>query len=154
MFRALARPLLASWFVYAGIKTIMDPAARAKRSAPVIEPIMSDLGVTNVSTVDLVKVHGSASLAAASVFAVSRSPRLSATALTGLAAFTAAVGRPFWREEDPEVRANERDHFLKNLALLGAVMFASTVGHTPRHKARKKHKKDKAKAKSERARAA
>lgn len=109
---------------------------------------MSDLGLTDVSAVDLVKVHGSVSLAAASVFAVSRSPRLSATVLTGLAAITAAVGRPFWREDDPQVRANERDHFLKNLALLGAVMFAATVGHTPRHKARKKNKKDKAKAKA------
>lgn len=145
VLRALARPLLASWFVYGGVESILDPKSRAARSAPVVEPVLAEVGLTDISTEDLVKIHGVASVVAATALAMSRTPRSAALVLTGLTAVTAAAGRPFWRETDEDTRNAEREQFLKNLALLGGVMLAATAGHSPRHTARKKAKKVKAK---------
>lgn len=154
VLRALARPLLASWFVYAGVESILEPETRAKRSAPVVEPVLEEIGLTDVSTEDLVKAHGLATVAAATTLALSRSPRTSAVALAGLAAVTVAAGRPFWLETDEDKRKAELEQFLKNVALLGGVLVASTAGHSARHKARVKAKKVKAKEKAAEAKSA
>ena len=145
VLRALARPLLASWFVYGGVESILEPKSRAERSAPVVKPRHAEVGFTDVSTEDLVKIHGVATVIAATALAMSRTPKTSAVALTGLAAITVAAGRPFWREKDEDQRNAEFEQFLKNVALLGGVMLAATAGHSPRHTARKKAKKAKAK---------
>lgn len=153
-FRAIARPLLASWFVYGGIESIVEPERRAQRSAPVIEPLLTEAGLEDVKVTDLVKVHGAATIAAASVMALSRAPRTASLALAGLAAATAVAGRPFWREEDVEVRLRERERFVINVSFFGAALLAATAGHGAHHKARAKSKKVKAHDKAAAAKAA
>lgn len=144
MVRALARPLLATWFIYGGVESMRAPERRAERAAPVVDPLLEQAGIDEVTTTDLVKLHGVATVAAATVLAVSRTPRTAGLALSGLAALTVAAGRPFWLLEDEEERRAERDQFLKNLSLLGGVMLAATAGHSARHVARKKKAKAKA----------
>jgi len=143
-FRAIARPLLASWFVYGAIESIIEPERRALRSAPVIEPVLAEAGLEDVKVTDLVKAHGAVTIAAASVMALSRAPKTASLALAGLAAVTAVAGRPFWREEDVEVRLRERERFVINVSFLGAALLAATAGHSAHHKARAKSKKVKA----------
>mgnify|MGYP004363046105 CR=1 FL=1 len=144
MVRALARPLLATWFVYGGVESMLEPERRAERAAPVVDPLLKQAGVDEVTTTDLVKIHGAATVAAATVLAFSRTPRTAGLALTGLAALTVAAGRPFWLVDDEEERAAERDQFLKNLSLMGGAMLAASAGHSARHVARKKKAKAKA----------
>ncbi|GMA36556.1 hypothetical protein [Demequina litorisediminis] len=74
MLRHLARPLLATWFVYGGVQSVLEPEKRAERAAPVVEPLLEQAGVEDVKTTDLVKVHGAVTIAAASVLALSRTP--------------------------------------------------------------------------------
>jgi hypothetical protein len=38
---------------------------------------------------------------------------------------TTYAGHPFWQEKDPDIRRQQRTHFLKNLGLLGGVMLAA-----------------------------
>lgn len=146
MFRVLARPLLASWFIYGGVQSVLEPERRAARSAPVIEPVLKEVGLEDVKTTDLVKAHGVATIAAASVLALSRTPRTAGLVLAGLTAATVAAGRPFWLESDDQRKEEQLELFLKNVSLLGGTLLAVTAGHSPRKKQRVKAKKAKAKA--------
>ncbi|SEJ21398.1 Uncharacterized membrane protein YphA, DoxX/SURF4 family [Demequina mangrovi] len=151
--RALARPMLASWFVYGGVQSYLEPEERAARVAPTVEPALEELGLEDVKTVDLVKAHGIASIALASALALSRAPRSAALGLAGLAGVTTALSHPFWKEEDEAKRDEELEQFLKNLSLVGGVLVAATAGHSQRHIDRKKAKKVKAKEKAAAAKA-
>ncbi|WP_084077108.1 hypothetical protein [Demequina sp. NBRC 110057] len=147
MLRHLARPLLATWFVYGGVQSVLEPEKRAERAAPVVEPLLEQAGVEDVKTTDLVKVHGAATIAAASVLALSRTPRTAGLVLAGLTAATVAVGRPFWLETDEVKKEQQMELFLKNVSLLGGTLLAATAGHNPKRKEKAKAKKAKAKAK-------
>lgn len=143
MLRHLARPLLATWFVYGGVQSVLEPEKRAERAAPVVEPLLEQAGVEDVKTTDLVKVHGAVTIAAASVLALSRTPRTAGLVLAGLTAATVAVGRPFWLETDEAKKEEQRELFLKNVSLLGGTLLAATAGHSPKRKAKAKAKKAK-----------
>ena len=137
--RNIARPLLASWFIYGGVESIIDPEHRAARSGKLVEPALKEVGLDEVPTSLLVQVHGVATVAAATALAFSKTPKTSATALGLLAAVTAVAGRPFWLEEPGHAREAGREAFLKNISLLGGVMIAATAGNSrKRRKATKK----------------
>ncbi len=154
MFRVLARPLLASWFVYGGVQNVLEPERNAGLIAPTVEPAFKDLGIEEVKAADLVKVHGALTVALAASLALSRSPRASALGLAGLAGATAYFAHPFWKESDPVRKEAELEQFLKNVSLVGGVLVAATAGHSARHMARKKARKVKAKEKQLEARLA
>ena len=147
MIRALARPLLASWFVYGGVRQALDPQPAAAVAEPMVAPALREVGV-DVSVVSLVRAHGIATALTATVLAVSKSPRTAGVALTGLAGVTVAIATPFWRLEDGPEREAAREQFLKNLSLLGGAMLAASAGHSARHIKHKKAHKAKAKAKA------
>ncbi|WP_062078116.1 hypothetical protein [Demequina globuliformis] len=153
MLRHIARPLLATWFVYGGVQSYLEPAKRAERAAPVVEPALAEVGVEGVSTTDIVKVHGVATVAAASVLALSRTPRTAGLVLAGLTAATVVAGRPFWLETDEEKKEQELELFLRNVSLLGGTLLAATAGHNPRRKEKAKAKKAKAQEKKAKAEA-
>lgn len=147
MIRALARPLLASWFVYGGLRSALEPQKGAEAAGPVLQPILSDAGV-DVPVETLVRAHGIATVVTATVFAFSKSPRTAGVALTGLAAVTVATATPFWRMEEGAERDAALEQFMKNLSLLGGAMLAATAGHSAGHIKRKKARKVKSKAKA------
>lgn len=140
MTRALARPLLASWFVYGGVRAALEPQKGADASRPVVEPLLREAGI-DVPVDTLVRAHGIATAAAAALLAVSRSPRTAGVALTGLAAVTVATATPFWRMEEGPEREASLEQFMKNLSLLGGAMLAATAGHSAGHIKRKKARK-------------
>lgn len=125
---------------------MLEPERRAARSAPVVEPVLKEAGLEDIKTTDLVKVHGVASIAAASVLALSRTPRTAGLVLAGLTAVTVAAGRPFWLETDEQRKEEQLELFLKNVSLFGGTLLAVTAGHSPRKKQRAKNKKAKTKA--------
>jgi putative oxidoreductase len=152
MTRALARPLLASWFVYGGVRAALEPQKGAEAARPVVEPLLREASI-DVPLETLVKAHGIATAATAAVLALSKSPRTAGVALTGLAAITVASATPFWRMEEGPEREAALEQFMKNLSLLGGAMLAATAGHSAGHVKRKKARKVKAheKAKAKKA---
>lgn len=146
VLRALARPLLASWFVYEAVDTILAPQKRAELVAPTLEPALAEMGMTDVKTVDVVKVHAVVTLGAAAALALSRNPRSSALLLAALTSGSVALGTPFWTEKDPVARREGLERVLKNVSLLGGVLIAATAGHSTRHVNRAKAKKAKSRA--------
>ncbi len=154
VLRQLARPILASWFVYSGVQATLSPQARAAQVAPELDPVLADMGLSSVSTEDVVKAHGVATAAAGVSLALSRTPRTSALLLAALHGGTLGLDRPFWKESDPEKRREGLESLMKNVALLGGVLIAASAGHSARHNSRAKAKKVKAHEKAHQAKVA
>jgi uncharacterized membrane protein YphA (DoxX/SURF4 family) len=72
-----------------------------------------------------VRINGLLELVGGLALASGKGRRLGA-ALLALSLVPVTVGKyPFWSRSDPAERAADRDHFLKNVSLLGGVLIAS-----------------------------
>ena len=127
--RLVARPLLASTFVAAGVSSLKNTDALATRAKPVADRIRGfaekRLGVPGPSELTLVRATAATQVVCGLGLATGRMPRTSALVLaTSLVPATLAVHR-FWEESDPAVRETQKVHFCKNLSLLGGLVIAA-----------------------------
>jgi putative oxidoreductase len=130
LVRRIARPLLASSFIYGGIDTLRNPQSRVAGAAPIVEQITEvadkQLPVRVSRDVEQwVKIDAAVKVGAGSLFALGKFPRLSALLLTGSIVPTTLAGHRFWEHDDPKERFGQLSHFLKNLGLLGGLLIAA-----------------------------
>jgi putative oxidoreductase len=130
LVRRIARPLLASSFVYGGIDTLRNPQSRVPGAAPVVDQIAAkadqQLPVQLPRDVEQwVKVDAGVKVAAGSLLALGKLPRISALALSASIVPTTLAGHRFWEHDDPKERFGQLSHFLKNLGLLGGLLIAA-----------------------------
>ena len=130
LVRRIARPLLASSFVYGGIDTLRNPQSRVPGAAPVVEQIAKtadqQLPVQVPRDVEQwVRVNAGAQVAAGSLLALGRLPRLSALVLSASLVPTTLAGHRFWEHEDPTEQFGQISNFLKNTGLLGGLLLAA-----------------------------
>ena len=130
LVRRIARPLLASSFVYGGIDTLRNPQSRVPGAKPVVEQIAKtadqQLPVQVPRDVEQwVRVNAGAQVAAGSLLALGRLPRLSALVLSASLVPTTLAGHRFWEHEDPKERFGQTAHFAKNLSMLGGLLIAA-----------------------------
>ncbi|MEH3033784.1 MAG: DoxX family protein [Aeromicrobium erythreum] len=139
VLRTVARPLLASMFVYGGVNAVRHASAMG----PKAKPVADQLGKQgySVSPENLVRINGAVHVVAGAALATGRFPRLSAFVLAGTLAPTTAVGHQFWNETDPGARQNQTIHFLKNLSMIGGLLM-STLDPDPHKKALPRRAKD------------
>jgi uncharacterized membrane protein YphA (DoxX/SURF4 family) len=123
--RRLARPLLAGIFVSGGLDALQHPETKAGKASTVTDAL-AESGVIQADTETLVRVNGAVQVAAGTLLALGKFPRLAAAALVGSLLPTTVAGHPFWEEQDPKARAAQRVHFLKNLSVLGGLILAAT----------------------------
>ncbi len=135
LVRRIARPLLASSFVYGGIDTLRNPQTRVPGAAPVVETITKtadqQLPVQVPRDVEQwVRIDAGIKVGAGSLLALGKLPRLSALALAGSIVPTTLAGHRFWEHENPEERFGQLSNLLKNAGLLGGLLIAAvdTVG--------------------------
>jgi putative oxidoreductase len=129
LVRRIARPLLASSFIYGGIDTLRNPQSRVPGARPVVEKVAEQadkqLPVQVPRDVEQwVKIDAAVKVGAGTLFALNRFPRLSALLLTGSIVPTTLAGHRFWEHDDPKERFGQLSHFLKNLGLLGGLLLA------------------------------
>lgn len=115
LIRSLARPLLALIFVTGGLDTSTKPGGRAQAAA--------SLGLPQPELA--VRVNGLTMLIAGAAFALGILPEWAAVVLAGSLVPTTLAGHPFWKETDPQKRAGQRIHFLKNVAMIGGLLLAA-----------------------------
>ena len=149
LVRRIARPLLASSFVYGGIDTLRNPQSRVPGAAPVVDQIAAkadqQLPVQVPRDVEQwIKIDAGVKVAAGSLLALGRLPRLSALALSASIIPTTLAGHRFWEHDDPKERFGQTAHFLKNLSMLGGLLIAAvdtegrpSVGYRARRAAHK-----------------
>ena len=125
VLRAVARPMLASIFVIQGFDTMLHPERVAPRADPVVRPLAELLPGVAGQTEDAVRLNGAVQFAAGSLLALDIFPRLSALAIAATLVPTTVAGHRFWEVEDDKERAQQRIHFLKNLAIFGGLLIAA-----------------------------
>jgi putative oxidoreductase len=116
LVRRLARPMLASMFIVGGIDTLRRPAPKVQAA--------EGLGLQE-NTETVVKGNAVAQVVAGLTLATNRLPRLSALVLAGSLVPTTAAGHRFWEYSDRTQRADQTQHFIKNVSMLGGLLLAS-----------------------------
>ena len=149
LVRRIARPLLATPFIYGGISTLRKPQDRVPGARPVVEKIAEtadkQLPVEVPRDVEqYVKANAALQVGAGVLLALGRFPRLTSLALAGSTVPTTLAGHRFWEEKDPKVSFEKIAHFVKNLGMLGGLLLAAvdtegkpSVGYRARRAASK-----------------
>lgn len=137
LLRRVARPMLAGLFIYGGINSLRNPAAHAEAAKPVLDYAAPAIDkAVEASPLEkrpdnetLVKIDGAVKVAAGTLLALGKFPRLSSGALAASLIPTTLAGHRFWEETDPAAKQAQQIHFLKNTALLGGLMIAAADTH-------------------------
>ncbi|MBB3083599.1 DoxX family protein [Geodermatophilus sabuli] len=149
LVRRIARPLLASTFVFGGVDTLRNPQSRVAGARPIVDTITEQadkqLPVQIPRDVEQwVKIDAAVKVGAGVLFSLGKLPRLSATALAVSIVPTTLAGHRFWEHDDPQQKAGQTIHFLKNLGLLGGLLIAAvdtegkpSVGYRARRAAKR-----------------
>ncbi len=124
LVRAIARPMLAATFISGGVSTLRKPAARVAAAERVVAPLVSRVPQLS-DTQQVVKIDAAAKVVFGSMLALGKLPRLSALVLATSLVPTTIAGHPFWEEQDPTRRAQQRVHLMKNAGLLGGLLLAA-----------------------------
>jgi uncharacterized membrane protein YphA (DoxX/SURF4 family) len=149
LVRRIARPLLASTFVFGGIDTLRNPQSRVAGARPVVEKVTAQadkqLPVQVPRDVEQwVKIDAAVKVGAGTLFSLGKLPRLSALTLAASIVPTTLAGHRFWEHTDPTERFGQLSNFLKNAGLLGGLLLAAvdtegkpSVGYRARRAAHK-----------------
>ncbi|WP_262852350.1 DoxX family protein [Mumia quercus] len=148
LLRTVARPMLASMFVYGGAMSLRNAPAMAGAAQPLSEKVAGVLrsvapGVqlpTDPAT--LVRVNGALHVGFGTALALGRFPRLSALVLAGTLVPTTAAAHAFWAEDDAGAAAQQKIHFFKNVSMMGGLLMA-TLDPDPHKKILPRRAKDK-----------
>jgi putative oxidoreductase len=125
VLRAVARPMLASIFIVQGYGTMRHPDRVVKKADPVVRPIAERVSFVPDDTEQAVRLNGTVQFTAGALLALGWLPRLSALTIAVTLVPTTAAGHRFWEFEDEQERAQQRIHFLKNLAMFGGLLIAA-----------------------------
>jgi uncharacterized membrane protein YphA (DoxX/SURF4 family) len=117
--------MVASIFVIQGFDTFRHPEKVAPRAEPVVRPLADRFTVVPDKTEDAVRLNGAVQMAAGTLLALGRFPRLSALALAATLVPTTAAGHRFWEAEEDADRTQQRIHFLKNLSMFGGLLITA-----------------------------
>jgi uncharacterized membrane protein YphA (DoxX/SURF4 family) len=137
----VGRPMLAGMFILGGIDALRHPDNKAGKAERVADPLGHP-----VETPTLVQINGAAQVAAGTMLALGKMPRLASMVLIGSLVPTTYAGHAFWEEEDGATRAQQQIHFLKNVAMLGGLVLSAGASSDKKARSakKKKHAKDEA----------
>jgi putative oxidoreductase len=122
--RMVARPLLGGIFLRGGVDTFQHPDSRVAMADTVLERMRS-VAPLPVDDVTLVRANAAVQVASGGLLALGLRPRLAAAVLAASLVPTTLGGHRFWEHDDPVSRAHQRNHFLKNAAILGGLLLAA-----------------------------
>ncbi len=142
LLRTVARPMLASMFIYGGVMAAKSPGHRAKKAQPVADAIKRVAPELPVNGDNLTRLNGGVQALAGVALATGRLPRISAFVLAATLPPTTIIGHAYWNETDPAAKANQRIHFLKNVSMTGGLLMA-TLDPDPHKKFIGRRAKDK-----------
>lgn len=130
LVRRIARPLLSTIFIAGGIEALKNPSGKAQAAAPMIEKSTETLpsSVTQkmpAETETLVRINAGVQIGGGVLLAIGKVPRVASLVLAGSLVPTTVIGHAFWNETDPDKRAADQAHFLKNVSLLGGLLIAA-----------------------------
>jgi putative oxidoreductase len=120
--------MLASIFVLQGLDTLRNPGKVEPKADPVVQFLTERIPALTDNTEQAVRINGGIQLAAGTLLALGRFPRLSALVIASTLVPTTLAGHRFWETDDKQERAQQQIHFLKNVSMLGGLLI--TAGDT------------------------
>ncbi len=105
--------LAAAIFVVGGAQAFNEPEPRAKKAGALGLP-ESTFGV---------KTNGAVMVIGGLALGLGIFPRVASAALAASLVPTTIIGHAFWMQSDPKARRAEQTQFMKNLAMLAALLF-------------------------------
>ncbi|MEV6895822.1 DoxX family protein [Amycolatopsis sp. NPDC051372] len=130
ILRRVARPLLASIFIYGGIGMLRDTQGHAKAIEPFltetfdkVEGLVPEQVPRDPAT--LVRIDAAVKIGAGLALAAGKAPRLASLALLGTLVPTTASSHRFWEIKDPAERQAQQVQFLKNAGIAGGLLLAA-----------------------------
>ncbi len=106
------RVCLSAMFISGGWAAFKAPGPRAKRA--------EDLGIPFPELAT--RLNGLTMAVFGVALAAGVAVRPAAAALAATLIPTTIAGHPFWKEEDPKARTQQRIHFLKNVGMFGGLL--------------------------------
>jgi len=126
LLRHLARPMLASWFVYDGVQAALKPAEHVRAARNGVELVEKragmDVPLSDRQVATLVRAHGAATAVAGLCLAVGKAPRTAALTLAALTVPLAVVNQPFTSGD--ATRTERTRKFVANVGAIGAALIA------------------------------
>lgn len=113
MLKTLGRICLSGIFIIAGAEAFKAPGPRTG--------IVEGAGIPEPETA--VKINGATMVIGGILLALGIAPKVAAGALISTMIPTTLVGHAFWQEEDPKAQSMQRVQFLKNLGLIGGLLW-------------------------------
>jgi uncharacterized membrane protein YphA (DoxX/SURF4 family) len=124
--RRIARPLLASIFIAEGWNAIRNPNTAGKTlDEPPVQPAARAGTALIDDPLTVARLNGIVQVGGGVLLAIGKFPRLASLALIGSIVPTTYAGHRFWEEPDADKRAQQQTQLLKNLGLLGGLIFAA-----------------------------
>ncbi len=127
MLKALVRICLSGIFIIAGAEAFKVPGPRTQ--------MVEGAGIPEPETA--VKINGATMVLGGILLALGIVPKAAAGTLIGTMIPTPLVGHAFWNEKEPTAQSMQRVQFLKNLGLIGGLLWiiaeASEEEHAKNH---------------------
>ncbi|MGN6088566.1 MAG: DoxX family protein [Actinomycetales bacterium] len=126
LVRRLARPLLAASYVYNGLDAVRHPQDKVANAKPVLDVLGPKLGLSslNADPAQLIRLNGATHVAAGSLLALGKLPRLSALVLAVSSIPTIWADNAFWRAS-PSEKPQVTHEFFKSLSAMGGLWLAA-----------------------------
>lgn len=129
ILRRVARPLLASLFIFGGISALRDAQSHAKAAEPFLEDALDKLaGVLPDAVprdpVTLVRIDAAVKVGAGVALATGKAPRFASLLLLGSLVPTTLAAHRFWDVREPAERQQQTIQFIKNAGVGGGLLLA------------------------------
>ena len=118
----VGRAALGWVFIQAGTGVLRNPGPPTQKAAPVLSMIRSAAPLDMPDDEVLVRINAATQVAAGSTLVLGVLPKLSALVLIGSLIPTTAGGHRFWEFEASPERNTQRNHFLKNISIVGGLL--------------------------------
>jgi putative oxidoreductase len=116
--------MLASIFVMQGLHNFQNPEGVSPLAEPVVNSLRERIPAVPAEAEHAVRVNGAVQATAGTMLGLGLLPRLAALAIAGTLIPTTLAGHRFWEVQDPQERAMQRIHFLKNVTMMGGLLLA------------------------------
>lgn len=126
------RAALAWVFLRAGADVLAHPERPATTAGPFLARLRDRSPVTlPAGDVSVIRANAAVQVGAAALLAAGVAVRPAAAVLAGSLVPTTVAGHAFWAVDDPTLRPNQRNHFNKNLAIVGALTMVAAGRRRP-----------------------
>jgi uncharacterized membrane protein YphA (DoxX/SURF4 family) len=122
ILEVISRVALGWVFIQAGSAVVRAPGPPARKAEPVLSAARRAAPVTLPDDVTLVRANAATQVVAGTALALGIAPRAAAGVLIASIIPTTAGGHRFWEFDDGAERAGQRNHFLKNISIVGGLL--------------------------------